>query len=117
MTTLTFFLGLTVGLSIYAGQQYRFKQQLKKTLRSYTNVEDGEVSLPLQSLIRRELSDLDRQRQKLEQDTQAWQDLIDMRAENRQALGKAARLRIDKLFSLDSVVSKYEKLYSSLAKI
>ncbi len=78
MTTLTFFLGLAVGLSIYAGQQYRFKQQLKKTLRSYTNVEDGEVSLPLQSLIRRELSDLDRQRQKLEQDKQAWQDLIEL---------------------------------------
>ena len=76
MTTITFFLGLAVGLSIYAGQQYRFKQQLKKTLRSYTS--DEEVSLPLQSLIRRELSDLDRQRKKLEQDRQAWQDLIEL---------------------------------------
>lgn len=77
MSALNFLLGLAVGLGIYAGQQYRFKRQLKKTLRSYTNDKDGEVSLPLQSLIRRELSDLDRQRKKLEQDKQAWQDLIE----------------------------------------
>ncbi|MGB5634108.1 MAG: PAS domain-containing sensor histidine kinase [Waterburya sp.] len=77
MTTLTFLLGLAVGLGIYAGQQYRFKRQLKKTLRSYTRDQDREVSLPLQSLIRRGLSDLDRQRQKLEKDKQAWQDLIE----------------------------------------
>jgi len=77
VSALNFLLGLAVGLGIYAGQQYRFKRQLKKTLRSYTNDKDGEVSLPLQSLIRRELSDLDRQRKKLEQDKQAWQDLIE----------------------------------------
>ncbi len=77
MATLTFLLGLAVGLGIYAGQQYRFKRQLKKTLRFYTRDYDGEVSLPLQSLIRRGLSDLDRQRQKLEKDKQAWQDLIE----------------------------------------
>lgn len=77
MATLTFLLGLAVGLGIYAGQQYRFKQQLKKTLRSYTREKDSEVSLPLQSLIRRELSDLDRQRKKLEQDKETWQDLIE----------------------------------------
>ncbi len=77
MATLTFLLGLAVGLGIYAGQQYRFKQQLKKTLRSYSSQEDSEVSLPLQSLIRRELSDLDRQRKKLEQDKETWQELIE----------------------------------------
>ncbi|MEO1005082.1 MAG: HAMP domain-containing sensor histidine kinase [Cyanobacteria bacterium J06638_38] len=70
-------MGLAVGLSIYATQQYRFKRQLKNTLRSYSREEDGEVSLPLQSLIRRELSDLDRQRKQLEQDKQTWQDLIE----------------------------------------
>lgn len=77
VTTLTFLLGLAVGLGIYAGQQYRFKRQLKKTLNTYTNTKDGEISLPLHSLIRRELSDLDRQRKKLEQDKQTWQDLIE----------------------------------------
>ena len=77
MTILSFFLGLLLGLGIYVGQQYRFKQQLKKTLRSYMGNKDEDVSLPLESLIRRELSELDRQRQQLEQDKQAWQELIE----------------------------------------
>lgn len=46
---------------------------------------------------------------------QAWQELIEMKTEDREALGKAARTRIQKLFSLESVVSEYEKLYASLA--
>jgi two-component system, OmpR family, phosphate regulon sensor histidine kinase PhoR len=74
---LSFFLGLLLGLGIYVGQQYKFKQQLKKTLRSYMGNRDEDVSLPLESLIRRELSELDRQRQQLEQDKQAWQELIE----------------------------------------
>ncbi len=78
MSALSFLLGLAVGLGIYAGQQYRFKQQLKNTLSSYTKDEDGEISLPLHSLIRRELSDLDRQRKRLERDKQAWQELIEL---------------------------------------
>ncbi len=78
MSALDFVLGLAVGLGIYAGQQYRFKQQLKTTLHSYTKDGDGEISLPLHSLIRRELSELDRQRKRLERDKQAWQDLIEL---------------------------------------
>lgn len=77
MSAINFLLGLAFGLSIYACQQYRFKRQLKNTLRSFSREEDSEVSLPLQSLIRRELSDLDRQRKQLEQDKQTWQDLIE----------------------------------------
>jgi two-component system, OmpR family, phosphate regulon sensor histidine kinase PhoR len=77
VTILSFFLGLLLGLGIYVGQQYKFKQQLKKTLRSYMGNRDEDVSLPLESLIRRELSELDRQRQQLEQDKQAWQELIE----------------------------------------
>ncbi len=46
---------------------------------------------------------------------QAWQELIEMKTEDRETLGKAARARIQKLFSLESVVSDYEKLYVSLA--
>ena len=76
VTAFSFLLGLIVGLGIYAGQQYRFKQELKKTLRSYTGSKE-EVSLPLRSLIRRELGELDRQRQKLEQNKKAWQELIE----------------------------------------
>ncbi|MGL6340890.1 MAG: sensor histidine kinase [Waterburya sp.] len=77
MAAIDFFLGLAVGIGVYAGKQYRYQQQLKKTLNSYARNTDGDVSLPLHSLIRRELLDLDRQRQKLERDKQAWQDLIE----------------------------------------
>lgn len=77
MAALNFFWGLAIGLGIYAGQQYRFKKQLKKTLKSYGANADGEISLPLHSLIRRELLDLDRQRRKLEKDRQSWQELIE----------------------------------------
>ncbi|MEL6442164.1 MAG: HAMP domain-containing sensor histidine kinase [Cyanobacteria bacterium J06621_8] len=77
MSALSFFLGLAVGLSIYAFQQYRFKRELKETLRSFSRNEDERISLPLQSLIRRELSDLERQRKQLEQNKQAWQNIIE----------------------------------------
>ena len=76
MAAFSFLLGLIVGLGIYAGQQYKFKRELKKTLRFYTGSKE-EVSLPLQSLIRREFSELDRQRQRMEQNKQAWQELIE----------------------------------------
>ncbi|MEM8832293.1 MAG: histidine kinase, partial [Cyanobacteria bacterium P01_G01_bin.19] len=72
-----FFLGLAIGLGVYLGQQYRFRRQLKSTLKSYGAEKDEEISLPLHSLIRRELIDLDRRRRKLEKDKQAWQELIE----------------------------------------
>ena len=77
MAAIDFLLGLTVGVGVYLGQQYRFKKQLKNTLKSYGTGEDEEISLPLHSLIRRELIDLDRRRRKLEKDKQAWQELIE----------------------------------------
>ena len=77
MSGIDFLLGLTVGLGIYIGQQYRFKQQLKKTLRSFAPEDDLAVSLPLNSLIRRELNELNRQRKKLETDRKTWDDIIE----------------------------------------
>lgn len=77
MAALDFGLGLVIGLGVYVSQQYRFKRQLKQTLRFHSNREDGEISLPLKSLIRRELNDLEHQRQRLEQEQQVWRDLIE----------------------------------------
>lgn len=77
MAALDFLLGLAVGLGVYAARQYRFKRQLKKSLYSLTTNSNGEVSLPLHSLIRRELNNLDFQRQQLEQDRKNWQELIE----------------------------------------
>ena len=77
MAAIDFLLGLTVGIGIYFGQQYRFKKQLRNTLKSYGTGEDEKISLPLHSLIRRELADLSSQRKKLEKNKQAWQELIE----------------------------------------
>ena len=77
MAAIDFLLGLTVGIGIYLGQQYRFKKQLKNTLKSYGTRDDEKISLPLHSLIRRELADLNHQRKKLEKNKQAWQELIE----------------------------------------
>lgn len=44
----------------------------------------------------------------------AWQELIELGAEGRQTLGKAARERIIKCFALESVVEQYEKLYENV---
>ena len=74
---INFLLGLAIGLGFYAIQQYRFKKQLKTTLKSYGNNADEEISLPLESLIRRELIDLDRRRKKLEKNKRTWQELIE----------------------------------------
>jgi two-component system, OmpR family, phosphate regulon sensor histidine kinase PhoR len=78
MTFVWFFLGLTVGISIGVWQQYLFKQQLRRTLSAFSADSDLTVSLPLNTLIRRELSNLDRQRQKLEKRQKTWQELIEI---------------------------------------
>ena len=43
----------------------------------------------------------------------AWQESIELGAEGREALAKAARTRVIECFSLDSVVASYERLYES----
>ncbi|MDZ8238332.1 MAG: glycosyltransferase [Nostoc sp. ChiQUE01a] len=45
----------------------------------------------------------------------AWQALIDIGKEGRESLGKAARARVIKCFSLDSIVGEYEALYENTA--
>lgn len=44
----------------------------------------------------------------------AWQALIDIGKESRESLGKAARARVIKCFSLDSIVAEYEALYDNI---
>lgn len=47
----------------------------------------------------------------------AWQELIDMGPERRQALGRQARQRVRDNFSLDHVVRQYETLYEQVASV
>lgn len=46
----------------------------------------------------------------------AWKDVLQMPREERQALGRRARLRITESFSMRSVISAYENLYAALAR-
>ncbi|MEC4869120.1 MAG: glycosyltransferase, partial [Jaaginema sp. PMC 1078.18] len=47
---------------------------------------------------------------------QAWQELIDLGDEGRKKLGHAARRRIIEHFSIDSIVTCYEALYSNTVR-
>jgi glycosyltransferase involved in cell wall biosynthesis len=47
--------------------------------------------------------------------TRAISSLLELTIEDRRKLGQAARARVKHYFSLDNVVKKYEKLYSSVA--
>lgn len=44
---------------------------------------------------------------------EAWQEAIELGADGREKLGKAARSRIIECFSLESIVADYEKLYET----
>jgi glycosyltransferase involved in cell wall biosynthesis len=44
----------------------------------------------------------------------AWKELIDMGIEHRQTLGMRARQRVVEKFSLDTIASQYETLYTEL---
>jgi glycosyltransferase involved in cell wall biosynthesis len=46
--------------------------------------------------------------------TEAWKELIDMGIERRQMLGMLARQRVVEKFSLDTIASQYETLYTEL---
>lgn len=46
----------------------------------------------------------------------AWQELINLGPGGRVALGKAARSRVNELFTLDSCVAQYEALYHSIIR-
>ena len=141
MAAINFFLGLSVGIGFYVGQQYRFKKQLKSTLKSYGAGEDAEISLPLHSLIRRKLIDLDRQKRKLEKDKQAWQELIEqapigylqvdgenqllgcnqaakdlLRIDSRRSQKERLLLELVRSYDLDSLIEETRKSFRSQQK-
>lgn len=45
----------------------------------------------------------------------AWKQLIEMPDAERQALGKDARRRVERLFSIESIVGRYQSLYRGIA--
>ncbi|ELS01971.1 signal transduction histidine kinase [Xenococcus sp. PCC 7305] len=77
MATVEFALGLTIGAIFYLWQHYKFRQQLKKIVNSVSHQSDREISLPPLSLMRRELHHLESQRQKLAEETNSWQEIVE----------------------------------------
>ncbi|MGV2828996.1 sensor histidine kinase [Myxosarcina sp. GI1(2024)] len=77
MAAIEFGLGLIIGVAICTWQQYRFKQKLKKTLYYFSSDDKSTVSLPLISLVRRQINELELRRRELEQNQIIWQELIE----------------------------------------
>ena len=77
MANIDFLAGLALGASIYLWQQYYFRSQLKKIIKVFSDNGDRKISLPLLSLIRRELYLLDQKCQQLEQGQHNWQTVME----------------------------------------
>ncbi|MGK7949476.1 MAG: sensor histidine kinase [Xenococcaceae cyanobacterium] len=77
MASIDFALGVVVGLSIYIWKKYQFKYQLRSLLKSFSPEGDWASSLKPISLVRRELTSNYERIEKLEQQLQIWQELIE----------------------------------------
>jgi two-component system phosphate regulon sensor histidine kinase PhoR len=76
MSLLPFVLGLSIGLGFCWWKQYQLNQQLRKLLKTF-NSHDDFPSLPTISLVRREISYCYFEIQKLEQELQTRQNILD----------------------------------------
>ena len=77
MAAVEFILGLTIGAGFYWWQQYRFGQQLRKIVNSFSPQSDWAISLPPLSLVRRELYSLESQRYQLAEEKKSWQAILE----------------------------------------
>ncbi len=77
MAAVEFILGLTIGAGFYWWQQYRFGQQLRKIINSFSPQSDWAISLPPLSLVRRELYYLESQRYQLAEEKKSWQEILE----------------------------------------
>ena len=77
MAAVEFILGLTIGAGFYWWQQYRFGQQLRKIVNSFSPQSDWAISLPPLSLVRRELYYLESQRYQLAEEKKSWQAILE----------------------------------------
>lgn len=66
MTTIAFILGILLGMTLTYWERYRFNRQLKRMLSALSDTSDLVQSLPVMSLVRRELSYLYQQREQLQ---------------------------------------------------
>jgi two-component system, OmpR family, phosphate regulon sensor histidine kinase PhoR len=76
VTWIAFILGFFLGISLYLWKHWQSHHQLQRILNWLTKENEPITSLPLMSLVRREITHLDRQQQELEQELQSWQELL-----------------------------------------
>ncbi|NJL84151.1 MAG: PAS domain-containing protein [Chloroflexaceae bacterium] len=77
MTLLAFLLGLTLGIGFWLWRQRRLRRQIEQIVSALTDRTDFVASLPISSLVRRELVYLNQQRRLVETELQTWQRLFD----------------------------------------
>jgi two-component system, OmpR family, phosphate regulon sensor histidine kinase PhoR len=77
MTFLAFIVGVALGLAFYFWKQYEFKRQLSQMLSASSDTADLVRALPSSSLVRREMAYLNQKCQRLEQELQTWQNLLE----------------------------------------
>lgn len=78
MSAVAFILGLSLGMSLYLWRHWQTRRQLERILNLLTKDREAATSLPLVSLVRREITSLDRHCQELERELQGWQESIDI---------------------------------------
>ncbi len=77
LNAIAFFVGLLLGLGICWWRQYRFKSQVTKMLTILPDTADVAASLPITSLVRRELAYLQQQTRQQAEQLQQQQILLD----------------------------------------
>ena len=77
MAAIEFILGLAIGAGFHWWQQYRFRIQLRKIVNSFSPQADWEISLPPLSLIRRSIYHQESERQKLAEEKNSWQTIME----------------------------------------
>jgi two-component system, OmpR family, phosphate regulon sensor histidine kinase PhoR len=77
MTVFAFIFGVALGLAFYFWKQYEFKRQLAQMLSASSDTADLIPALPSSSLVRREMAYLNQKCQRLEQELQTWQNLLE----------------------------------------
>jgi two-component system, OmpR family, phosphate regulon sensor histidine kinase PhoR len=77
MTFLVFILGLALGVGFHFWSLIRLRKRIEKVLSFVSDDSSQLNSLPLVSLVRREISNLDRQNQQLNKNLETWQELME----------------------------------------
>ena len=76
MAFLAFILGLSLGIGFCFWKQHQINRQLRQTLKLLPHSAADEISLPMLSRLRREITHFNQHYQLLEEELQSWQKLL-----------------------------------------